>query len=69
MRKKEIAIEIDALYQLGNELFGSNKAFNAWLEKENKFFDNKPPIAFLNTSSGINLMYEELKAIEFGTTA
>ncbi len=68
-RITEIAIELNTLYELGNELFGSSEVFNAWLEKENPFFDNKKPAQFLNTSTGIHYIYEELKRIEFGTTA
>ncbi len=68
-RITEIAIEISTLYDLGIELFGSAVVFNAWLDKENMFFNNKKPAQFLNTSTGIHYVYEELKRLEFGTTA
>jgi uncharacterized protein (DUF2384 family) len=68
-RITEIAIEINTLYDLGIELFGSSTVFNAWLDKENMFFNNKKPAQFLNTSTGIHYVYEELKRLEFGTTA
>ncbi len=68
-RIAELAIELSALYELGNELFGNNEDFNLWLETPNAFFGNKKPSAFLNTSSGISLIFQELKAIEFGATA
>ena len=68
-RITELAIELSTLYDLGIELFGSAAVFNAWLDKENIFFNHKKPAQFLNTSTGIHYVYEELKRLEFGTTA
>lgn len=66
---KEQAIKIIDLYTLGNDLFGSNKAFNAWLSDTHVLMGNRRPIEYLNTSTGIDLLLEELKRIEFGATA
>lgn len=68
-RIAELAIEINTLYKLGNDVFGNSDEFNNWLNKENSYFYNKQPSSFLNTSTGIHLIYEELKRIEFGATA
>ncbi len=68
-RIAELAIELSTLYTQGNIVFGNSDVFNNWLEKENVFFNNKKPVSFLNTSTGIHLIYEELKRIEFGATA
>lgn len=68
-RIAELAIELTALYELGSMVFGSSVVFNGWLDKENIFFNSKKPNNFLNTSTGIRLIYEELKRIEFGATA
>ena len=68
-RIAELALEINILYDLGNEIFGNSTHFNQWLDKEHIFFDDKKPSSFLNTSTGIHFIYEELKRIEFGTTA
>ena len=68
-RIAELAIELSTLYELGNVVFGNSTVFNQWLEKENPFFNNKKPAQYLNTSTGIHLIYEELKRIEFGATA
>jgi uncharacterized protein (DUF2384 family) len=68
-RIAELAIELNTLFELGNEIFGNSNTFNGWLEKENIFFNNKKPSVFLNTSTGIHLIHEELKRIEFGATA
>ena len=68
-RIAELAIELSTLYELGNVVFGSSAVFNQWLDKENPFFNNNKPVQYLNTSTGIHLIYEELKRIEFGATA
>ncbi len=68
-RITELAIELSTLYELGNVVFGSSAVFNQWLDKENPFFNNNKPVQYLNTSTGIHLIYEELKRIEFGATA
>lgn len=68
-RIAELAIEINILYDLGSVVFSSADEFNNWLNKENIQFDFKKPANFLNTSTGIHLIYEELKRIEFGATA
>lgn len=68
-RIAELAIELSTLYELGNVVFGNSTIFNQWLDKENPFFNNNKPAHYLNTSTGIHLIYEELKRIEFGATA
>lgn len=68
-RIAELAIELSTLYELGILVFGNSATFNLWLEKENLFFNNTKPVQYLNTSTGIHLVYEELKRIEFGATA
>ncbi len=68
-RIAELAIELNTLFEQGIDVFGNSNSFNGWLEKENVFFNHKKPIDFLNTSTGIHLIYEELKRIEFGATA
>ena len=68
-RITEIAIEINTLYHLGNDVFGTSANFNNWLETNNQFFNLRKPAVFLNTSTGIHLVFEEVKRIEFGATA
>lgn len=68
-RIAELAIELSALYDLGILIFGNASTFNLWLDKETIFFNNNKPSNYLNTSTGIHLIYEELKRIEFGATA
>ena len=68
-RIAELALELNNLYQTGNDVFRNKDNFNLWLNKDNMFFNNQKPALFLNTSTGIRLIFEELKRIEFGATA
>lgn len=65
----ELAIELSTLYELGADIFGNSDEFNRWLDKKNVFFNNNKPSNYLNTSTGIHLVFEEVKRIEFGATA
>jgi putative toxin-antitoxin system antitoxin component (TIGR02293 family) len=65
----EHVIRFNTLYELGLEIFGTNEEFNSWLMENNIGLGNKRPSEFLNTSTGIELVYEELKRIEYGATA
>lgn len=67
---KERIIKIIELYKLGIELFESAKEFNSWLgDSSYEFSKTTPYLNLLKTSIGIDLIYEELKRIEFGATA
>ena len=68
-RIAELALELNNLYQTGNDVFRNKDNFNLWLNKDNMFFNNQKPALFLNTSTGIRLIFEQLKRIEFGATA
>ena len=68
-RLAELALEIDFLYGLGIDVFGSVSEFNGWLYAENSFFNDHKPVEFLNTTTGISLIRDALKRIEFGATA
>lgn len=65
----ELAMKIIGLYKLGAELFGSKEAFNNWLMESSSTMNDIKPITYLNTSTGVDLLIEELKRIEFGATA
>jgi putative toxin-antitoxin system antitoxin component (TIGR02293 family) len=68
-RLAELAIELASLFDLGTDVFGNVNEFNSWLEANNPFLKNKKPSDFLNTSTGISLIRDALKRIEFGATA
>ncbi len=55
-----------SLYNHGIDIFGTSDQFGEWLQKPNHFFDNDPPISFLNTISGIKYTDDRLVAIEYG---
>lgn len=63
--------EMTRLHQLGKELFGSAASYEEWLHtpSEMGILKGKTPLSLLKTSAGIDLVYEELKRIEFGATA
>lgn len=68
-RHAELAVKLDMLYSLGSEIFGSTKEFNEWLKEKSYGLNDEKPIGMLNTVTGIDLVTEELRRIEFGATA
>ena len=69
IRIVEICIKLRELYKKGIEIFGRTDNFNSWLMKEAYGLGNIKPITLINSSTGIDLIYEELIKIEFGATA
>jgi uncharacterized protein (DUF2384 family) len=63
---KEQLILLLSLFKHGNEVFGSSKEFNRWLNDDNFFFDGKAPVSYLNTVAGIRFVENRLAAIEYG---
>ena len=68
-RSLEISIKLKQLYAKADELFLNKKDFNSWLREESYGLGGRVPLNLLNTSSGIDLVFEELTRIEFGATA
>lgn len=68
-RLAELAIELATLYDVGLDVFGNVNEFNSWLDANNSFLQNKKPSSFLNTSTGISLVRDAIKRIEYGATA
>jgi uncharacterized protein (DUF2384 family) len=68
-RSLEISIKLKQLYIKAEELFLKSEHFNIWLQEECSGLGGRKPINLLNTSSGIDLVFEELSRIEFGATA
>jgi uncharacterized protein (DUF2384 family) len=62
-------MQLMRLYTKGIEIFGSAANFNIWLKTEAYGLNNKKPLMLINSSTGIELIYEELVKIEFGATA
>ena len=65
----EKIIEITMLYKFGVEVFGNNEKFNSWLEANNLALGGIKPKDILDSSFGINLLKDELTAIEHGILA
>lgn len=67
--QSEKIIEIALFYNKGVEVFGSAEKFNSWLETDNLALGKIKPKMFLDNSFGINMLRDELTAIEYGVLA
>lgn len=65
----ERALFIANLFKQGIEIFGSQDKFHNWLNSENPAMGNEIPASYLKTFSGIQLVMDELNAIEYGFSA
>ena len=65
----ERALYIAKLFQLGIGIFGSHDKFRNWLNSENQVIGGEKPVSYLDTFSGIQLVLDELNAIEYGFSA
>lgn len=63
---KEHIVSILSLYKHGMEVFSTKKEFENWLTLPSPFLDNKAPMDFMDTISGIQLIDNRLTAMEFG---
>jgi putative toxin-antitoxin system antitoxin component (TIGR02293 family) len=62
----ELIIKLIILYNKGLEVFGDQESFVSWLNKSAFGLGNMKPVELINTSEGIDLIFEELLRIEFG---
>ena len=65
----EKALYIAKLFKSGIEIFGSRDKFHNWLNAENAVMGGEKPSSYLDTFSGIQLVIDELNAIEYGFSA
>lgn len=63
---KEQVLLLLSLIKHGVKIFGSVKEFNNWLNQENFYFDNRNPVSFLNTITGMKFIDDRLSAMEYG---
>src|SRR4030043_226995 len=61
---KEVSIKLRDLYKKGVEIFGNSSRFNTWLSRESAGLGSMQPLDLMGTSTGIDLVYEELLRIE-----
>ena len=65
----EQLLKILVMYEAGKEVFGSYESFKKWLEKPAYGLGNKIPLNLLSTSTGIDLVIDEIKRIAYGDLA
>jgi putative toxin-antitoxin system antitoxin component (TIGR02293 family) len=65
----EHLLKLLALFQQGNEVFGSIDSFNRWLKKPAFGLGNQIPLELLETSGGIDLVMDQLLRIAYGDLA
>lgn len=65
----ERALYIAKLFKSGIDIFGGQDKFRNWLNSENAAMGGEKPVSYLDTFSGIQLVIDELNAIEFGFSA
>jgi uncharacterized protein (DUF2384 family) len=63
---KEHLVLLISLYKHGTAVFETKENFDKWLVTENYFLDSKAPKNFLETTSGIQFIDDQLTAIEYG---
>lgn len=63
---KEHILMLISLLKHGSEVFGTEENFGQWLGSKNVFLDNRKPLGFLSTISGIKMIDDRLTAIEYG---
>lgn len=65
----EQVLLLQALFKRGCRMFGSHKAFETWLSRENGLLDGLKPLALLGSVSGIRLVESRLIGLEYGDNA
>jgi putative toxin-antitoxin system antitoxin component (TIGR02293 family) len=65
----ERALYIAKLFKSGIDIFGSQDKFHNWLNCENVAMGGEKPVSYLDTFSGIQLVMDELNAIDYGFSA
>jgi len=65
----ERALYIAKLFKSGIDIFGSQNKFHNWLNSDNPAMGGEKPVSYLDTFSGIQLVIDELNAIEYGFSA
>ena len=63
---KEQVLLLLSLIKHGIDVFGSVNEFDQWLNRNNFYFDNKTPNAYLNTVTGVKFVDDRLTAMEYG---
>ncbi len=62
----ELLLKLDTLFDFGMDVFGSKEDFKAWLYSPAFALQDRKPIDFLNTSTGVDLVEQALQRIVHG---
>ncbi len=62
----ELLLKITQLFKVGEEVFGGVGAFRDWLDVSSEAFDQRKPMTFLRTSTGVALVQQALLRIAHG---
>ncbi|MEF1336974.1 DUF2384 domain-containing protein, partial [Vibrio rotiferianus] len=65
----EHALMLADMVKQANEYFGDRDATLRWLNKPSLVFENKTPLSFCDTITGIILVTEEINKLKYGYTA
>ena len=67
--RSELILKIMALFKKGIEVFATLGSFKQWLNKPALGLGNQIPFALIHTSTGIDLVLEEIIRIGYGDLA
>ena len=62
----ELLLKLESLFEFGFEILESKEDFKAWLSSPAFALNDKKPIDFLNTSTGVDLVEQALQRIAHG---
>lgn len=65
----ELLLKLDMLFDVAGSIFESVEDFRQYLDSPVHTFDQKKPIAFLNTCTGVDLVMQALQRIAHGYVA
>jgi len=65
----ELLLKLDNLFEFSGSIFESMNDFRQYLEAPAYVFDQRKPIDFLNTCSGVDLVMQALQRIAHGYVA
>ncbi len=66
MLKGELLLKLSRLFKLGEEVLGNTEEFRTWLHLPAGEFNATLPIFLLSTSTGVDLVEEQLERIAQG---
>ena len=67
--QSERVLKLQALFQLGNKVFGNKELLSVWMGKPSFGLGNIVPNEAIKTTTGVDLVMNELTNIAFGNLA